>query len=124
MTVRTVRLDSEIAERVHLLKIDTQGHELKVLQGAEGLIRKHGIDVIHTEFSPALMRGHGVEPEEYLEYLWALGYTCSYCNDNFGLPEKELPSTGSVWGWGGFTQGFGVLAEIPGHGAWGDLVCV
>ena len=124
VTVQTVRLDTEIKERVHLLKIDTQGHELKVLKGAEGLIRDFGVDIIHTEFSPALMRGHGAQPEEYLEYLWSLGYTCAYCNDGFGLPQNELPSARSPWGWAAFTSAFGELREIPGHGAWGDLLCV
>jgi hypothetical protein len=126
VTVQTVRLDSEIKERIHLLKIDTQGHELQVIKGAEGIIKKYGIDVIHTEFSPALMRGHGVEPQEYLEYLWSLGYTCSYCNNAFTLPASELPKStqGGAWGWNTFTDAFGALHEIPGHGAWGDLICV
>ncbi len=70
------------------------------------------------------MRGHGVDPEEYLEYLWSLGYTCNYCNDKFSLPESELPNLSSgAWGWALFTKSFGQLAEIPGHGAWGDLLC-
>ena len=45
VTIKTVRLDEEIHERVHLLKIDTQGHELSVLKGAEGIIRNFGVDV-------------------------------------------------------------------------------
>jgi len=127
VTVQTVRLDSEIKERVHLLKLDTQGHELKVLRGAEGIIRNFGVDIIHTEFSPNLMRGHGYRPQEYLEYLYSLGYTCMYCNDAFGLPESELPSdtraSEGVWSWDVFTDAFGELKDIPGHGAWGDLIC-
>lgn len=128
VTVQTVRLDSEIKERVHLLKLDTQGHELKVLRGAEGIIRNYGVDIIHTEFSPNLIRGHGYRPQEYLEYLYSLGYTCMYCNDAFGLPASELPSdtraSEGVWSWDVFTDAFGVLREIPGHGAWGDLLCI
>ena len=128
ITVPLVRLDSEIDERIHLLKIDTQGHELGVVRGAEGIIRRHGIDVIHAEFSPALMRGHGVQPEDFLEYMWSMGYTCSYCNAPFGLPESELPATSGArakpWGWRAFTADFGELFEIPGHGAWGDLLCI
>jgi FkbM family methyltransferase len=73
ITVPVVRLDSEIDERVHLLKVDTQGHEMSVIKGAEGIIKKHGIDVIHAEFSPALMRGHGVDPAKFLQYMHDLG---------------------------------------------------
>jgi FkbM family methyltransferase len=124
VTIETVRLDEEIFERIHLLKVDTQGHELAVLQGAEGIMKKYGVDVIHIEFSPALMRGHNVDPTEYLEYLWSWGYTCSYCRDNFNLPDSELPKVENVWSWKAFTDGFGELHEIPGHGAWGDLLCI
>jgi len=124
VTIETVRLDEEIFERIHLLKVDTQGHELAVLQGAEGIMKQFGIDVIHIEFSPALMRGHSVDPEEYLEYLWSMGYSCSYCRDNFNLPNSELPRIENVWGWKSFTDSFGELHEIPGHGAWGDLLCI
>jgi len=124
VTIETVRLDEEIFERIHLLKVDTQGHELAVLQGAEGIIKRYGVDVIHIEFSPALMRGHNVDPKDYLEYLWSWGYSCSYCRDNFNLPDSELPRIESLWGWKSFTDSFGELHEIPGHGAWGDLLCV
>lgn len=126
--VPVVRLDSEIEERIHLLKIDTQGHELAVVRGAEGIIRKYGIDVIHAEFAPGLMRGHGTKPEAFLEYMWKLGYTCSYCTASFDLQDSELPAvTGPrarPWGWNSFTAGFGEIFEIPGHGAWGDLICI
>jgi hypothetical protein len=70
------------------------------------------------------MRGHGNDASEFLEYLWALGYTCSYCRDSFGLPADQLPSPEAPWNWTSFTASFGVLAEIPGHGAWGDLLCM
>ena len=41
---------SKIA-RVHLLKIDTEGHELEVLKGFEKFIRQNKIDLIHFEFN-------------------------------------------------------------------------
>ncbi len=37
--------------RLDLLKIDTEGHELAVLQGAQGLLRRGAIDVIQFEFN-------------------------------------------------------------------------
>ena len=81
---------------------------------------------IHTEFSPKLMAGHGINPVDYLEYLWGMGYTCSFCNiDPYsGLPEKELPSPTQPWTWEAFTSSFGEIADIPGHGTWGDLLCI
>jgi FkbM family methyltransferase len=128
ITVPLVRLDDEIHERVHLLKIDTQGHEMGVVKGAEGIIKNYGIDIIHAEFSPGLMRGHGVKPEDFLEYMFQLGYTCFYCTEAFGIPASNLPdfsgTRSAPWEWGQFTKDFGEYPGIVGHGAWGDLVCV
>lgn len=38
-------------KEVHLLKIDTEGHELAVLKGFEGLIRAGKVNLIHFEFN-------------------------------------------------------------------------
>jgi FkbM family methyltransferase len=38
-------------ERVHLLKIDTEGHELEVLKGFEQFIQENRVDIIHFEFN-------------------------------------------------------------------------
>ncbi len=51
-----VRTLDDVAEEygirhVDLLKVDTEGHELAVLQGGEGLIRAGGVDVIQFEFN-------------------------------------------------------------------------
>ncbi len=128
--VPMVRLDEEIFERVHLLKIDTQGHELSVLKGAEGIIRTYGIDVIHTEFAPGLIRGQNQKPEDFLEYVWQLGYSCMYCNNPFGHPPDSIPQNSGKrsgpWAWKKFSDDFGECPAMPGpgHGAHGDLICI
>lgn len=38
-------------ERIHLLKIDTEGHDLHVLQGARGMLERGAIDHVQFEFS-------------------------------------------------------------------------
>lgn len=48
--IALVSLDDVVAEDVHLLKIDTQGHELAVLQGAEQLLTHHYVHMIELEF--------------------------------------------------------------------------
>ncbi|MBS0472472.1 MAG: FkbM family methyltransferase [Proteobacteria bacterium] len=65
LDVDVVTLDDEIPEHVRLLKIDTQGAELRVLNGARGLIARHGIDMIYLEFNGSLA---------ILRLLDALGY--------------------------------------------------
>lgn len=38
-------------DHIHLLKIDTEGHELEVLRGASGLLQQKQIDLIQIEFN-------------------------------------------------------------------------
>ena len=53
--VKVISLDSFAVEydidRVDLLKIDTEGHELEVLKGFERHIRNNKVDLIHFEFN-------------------------------------------------------------------------
>ena len=53
--VRVSTVDDQAAalelRRIHLLKIDTEGHELSVLQGAQQQISGPGIDVVQFEFN-------------------------------------------------------------------------
>lgn len=53
--VQVITLDSFIKEkginRIHLLKIDTEGNEMKVLLGAREAIKEKIIDIIHFEFN-------------------------------------------------------------------------
>ena len=45
-SVKTVRLDDVIAQKVHMMKIDVEGHEMEVLDGAKELISEHRPDII------------------------------------------------------------------------------
>lgn len=53
--VKIVKLDNFIKEKnvskIHLLKVDTEGHELEVLKGCVESIARNIIDVIHFEFN-------------------------------------------------------------------------
>jgi len=53
--VRIISLDDFVTEnnidRVGLLKIDTEGHEMEVLKGFERCIRDNKVDLIHFEFN-------------------------------------------------------------------------
>ncbi len=53
--IEVTTLDSYCCEnnisKIHLLKIDTEGHEFKILAGAKDLIENDVIDCIHFEFN-------------------------------------------------------------------------
>lgn len=61
--------------KIWFLKIDVEGHELEVLQGARDLIRRSGLEYIVLEFSPNGQSGvqWGVD---LLNELFEQGFTC------------------------------------------------
>ena len=63
----------ELIKRLDLIKIDTDGHELEVLRGAERTIRKLK-PIIIFEVMDCLMRERGVKFPEYLTFFDHLGY--------------------------------------------------
>jgi FkbM family methyltransferase len=77
--VPSVRLDDIVQERVQLLKIDAQGHELQVLHGADRLLSSYGVDLLVLEFAPRLLMSNGVDPAQLLHYIYNLGYQCFSC---------------------------------------------
>ena len=73
--VPIIKLEDEIHEHVTLLKLDVQGAEPDVVDGARGLIAKHGVDIIHMEFQPMLqvLRGDGRDSIEQGMWQGAVG---------------------------------------------------
>jgi len=68
-----VTIDSLIDEPVKLIKIDTEGCELKILQGATNLIKKHS-PVIIAEVNNFALEEMGTSKEEIFSYMYSLGY--------------------------------------------------
>lgn len=55
---------------IHLLKIDTEGNDLEVLKGAQGLIQRHAIDVLQVEagmYTGNTRHVHFIHFQEWLE---------------------------------------------------------
>jgi hypothetical protein len=116
--VDVVRLDEVVHEHVNLIKIDTQGHDDRVLMGAKGIIEKYGIDVIHMEYSPGLNRQSGGKPAEILHWLYDYGYVC------FDCAEFQPPPLTANRTFDAYPNTFGSLIVYSGdHGQWGDMMC-
>lgn len=68
------RLDDLLAgSRVDLLKLDVEGYEWAVVQGAEHLLRANPALVVVTEYCPSAMLEAGGSPTAFLDRLARLG---------------------------------------------------
>jgi FkbM family methyltransferase len=54
-------------DRIDVIKVDVEGHELSVLQGAKGLLTRAAVDVVQFEFGEA-----NVASRTYLRDFWEL----------------------------------------------------
>jgi len=84
--VQTITLDdfckSHNIDRVNILKIDTEGYDLKVLQGITALLSKGSVDVIHCEAGMSRTNETHVPFGDIHEFLIHYGYFL------FGLYEQ------------------------------------
>jgi FkbM family methyltransferase len=116
--VPVTTIDAVVREHVDLLTTDTQGHECHVIRGAENLIRTHGVDILHIEFSPKLLRSSQCDPEQFLRDLHDLGYVCFDC-DGFSPPPAD-----KFRSFAEFSNNFGPFHFMKGdHGRWTDILC-
>lgn len=76
-SVRTTTLDAELAargiDRVDYLKIDAEGHDLKVLRGAEQYLREQKVGFVQFEYNEA-WRLAANRLQDALELLHGAGY--------------------------------------------------
>src|SRR3974390_1421611 len=74
ITVKTVRLDEIVPEAIpiSLIKIDVEGAELQVLQGAEGVLRRDH-PVVIFEHEPGGALSYGTEPTKLYDFLGHCG---------------------------------------------------
>lgn len=76
--VEAIRLDDfwkqNIKDVVGLLKIDVEGFELEVLQGAAELLQKKKIEAVLFEFSPRIHRIRKIEADAPIQFLNECGY--------------------------------------------------
>lgn len=67
-TVKIIKLDDFVKEKVDLIKIDTQGWEPEVIEGAKNLIKKWK-PVMFLEYSSASYRAAKLDGEKMMKWL-------------------------------------------------------
>jgi FkbM family methyltransferase len=78
ITVEVTSLDEFFQNRgfkIDVVKMDAEGSEMGILQGMTNLINENDNLKIITEFSPALLRGSGFSPMDFLNKLTECGFT-------------------------------------------------
>lgn len=96
--VRVAALDAELPDlpRLDLLKIDVEGYELEVLQGAMTLIRTH-LPVVFFEFLVRHNEVRGLTLDDYKALLAPLGYEFYWTNHaNTGPVAVRGPQSSDV----------------------------
>ncbi len=61
-------------ERINFAKIDTEGHDLEVLKGFDGMLRDHRLDLVQVEAAMTPRQPQHVPLNAFQEHLQPLGY--------------------------------------------------
>lgn len=79
ISIQTIRLDDFFADHsgIDFVKIDTQGHELSVLEGMKGILHGSKNLKMLIEYEPILLHVNGIEPRLLLEALKDYGFSIS-----------------------------------------------
>jgi len=101
--------DLPAAEKVNLLKIDTQGYELQVLRGCTKLLQRSPEICILLEFWPFGLAQHNTQPEELLSFLSSRGFDVSEL-DRTGV---RVPFTFDPGRWSGSRKYTNLVAQRP-----------
>ncbi|MCB9828367.1 MAG: FkbM family methyltransferase [Planctomycetes bacterium] len=94
-----VPLDEISDERIDFIKIDVEGFEGAVLEGALGLIRRHR-PILWIEYHPRLAPGHGLSYLSLLEHLGVLYADIALFVACEALKRSGLRRIASRYGWG------------------------
>lgn len=129
--IHMVTLDTVIpdwAQEIYFLKIDTQGFELNVLNGAIDLLKSARVRYVLFEFSPLLMlKGKTGDPMELLKLLPNMGYTCfDMMGEHLALPRPSSPLSSyytDLMGWHRYGAGVEHPRSAEGFGPWDDIMC-
>ena len=86
-----VQLDqylSQIPDGPVLIKIDTEGNEIKVLEGMQKIIEKCSDLRLVIEFNPVCLEANGESPQALLDKIFELGFDTFFIYDEEGRYEK------------------------------------
>jgi FkbM family methyltransferase len=78
-------------EKIKIVKIDTEGHELHVLRGSQRALEKGIVDFFICELNLPGLERNGETSENLLSFMRNYGYYCFLLNNTGGLPTFVPP---------------------------------
>ena len=122
--IPVISLDEVIQEDVYMLKIDTQGFDYFVLQGARNLFQSFTVRQVITEIDALLLGRNHVKPLDHMSLLHEYGMQC-FTARNDEIPNCKYHGDSINELSDMFLQG--ISQETETHIAapcWDDLVCI
>ena len=104
--VPVTTLDDFVAEngvdRVDAIKLDVEGAELKVIQGAEKTIQQFK-PIMMVEINATTLKAAGTSPEELFQTIVSYGYKAFVIRDGKAIPTTEIvrPMGYQIWSMAG-----------------------
>lgn len=90
ITVPVMKLDALLNEqKVNGIKVDVEGFELEVLQGAESILKQHQ-PWLCVEFNTVLSGVNQLSDWNVHQYLTALGYVCRQFRDSLDTTRQTI----------------------------------
>ena len=89
--------DEEHIDHINFLKVDVEGFELSVFQGAQRLLREHRINYICFEISKEPLKNAGVESRRVFEALEVHGYRAYRFDQKLAKLQEPIQDTSEVW---------------------------
>ncbi len=96
MEVETSSVDALLQHREPcplVIKIDTEGHEIAILEGMSDTLRRFDDVALIIEFNPEMQRAAGSPPEQLLEELDQLGFETFLLDDVLQRAYRLKPTT-------------------------------
>jgi len=120
--LEAVTLDSlikEVPKVPVIIKIDTEGHEICVLEGMDKILRKATAVKLIVEFNPKCLRTAGYEPSDLLKKILQFGFEIYFLDDDKRVVYKLAKN--NIEGWRDYVI---EKSSTPGIKTYINLLCV
>lgn len=83
INIQTINIDEILkGKKVDFIKIDVEGHEIKVLNGLKETLKKNKNIILLVEFNPQCLENGGFKPDDLLEKIEKLGFEIFLVDEN------------------------------------------